>query len=155
MNVSKKNYTEKRTFHLSGKLDEQLLKYCAKKNKSTSDAVRGFVEKGLAIESYTEEQDMLRKMIREELMSVQEKQIERLIKLELKSAMASGTALFLLLKFIGDEYSEEASLENILANAKHMAHVHLQQREQSTGEYIKSAKEMVKMSKDITKVNDS
>jgi len=154
LNTSKKNYTEKRTFHITSNLDAQLLKYCAKKNVSTSEAVRTFIEKGLSIESYTEEQNLIRKMIREELQSVQQKQIDRLIRLELKSAMAANTALFLLLKFIADEYTDEASIENILANAKHQAHIHLQQREQSTEEYIKSAKEMLKMSENITKVND-
>lgn len=77
-----------------------------KNNTTTSELVREYVEKGLSVDGYKQDVDFITSIIRNELMAIYniddikavvEHQIERAIKMQMKTGKVSASAFFLLI----------------------------------------------------------
>lgn len=86
-----------------------------KNNTTTSDLVREYVEKGLNIEGYTQDIDLITSVIRQELTAIYdvndikkiiEQQIERAIKIQIKAGKMSSSSFFLLAQMISVLYDD-------------------------------------------------
>ena len=81
--------TTKISIYISEKAYEDLKKLSVKKRTSMANLVRNFVTKGLNVENHDENEEEIRRMIHDELTDVFKKEVERLIKLQVKSTKAS------------------------------------------------------------------
>lgn len=91
--------------------------YAKRNHISGSQAIRGFIEKGLEKDSYTGEQGLIKGYIKAELAADIKPYMERLIKIQAKSMRTSAAALMTTVKAISDNYIDPAEPEEILANA--------------------------------------
>ena len=103
-------------------------KLAAKNHTTTSDLVRGYVEKGLSIEGSREDIDFIARIIRQEITAVYHvdeiKEIadhdtDRLAKMLMKIGKINGAVFFLLIKVLMNLVSEgsEDSFDQILSEA--------------------------------------
>ncbi|WP_317367393.1 hypothetical protein [uncultured Tyzzerella sp.] len=107
---------------------EQLEKYANKHhNGNVSMAIREFIDKGLAINSYSEEITFLRQMINEELETTLDPYMNRLIAICSKGAIMSASSHFALgdalSKFVEPRY--RVSLEEALTENKKKGYVYI------------------------------
>lgn len=81
----------------------------AKTHTTTSELVRGFVEKGLNVDGYKEDIDFIASIIRQEFMAVYhiedikavvEQQTNRIAKMHMKSGKMDAASFFLLVKVL-------------------------------------------------------
>ena len=102
---------------------QNLTKYAIKSGRPLAEIVRGFIDKGMNIEGYREEIDLIRKNIREEINAILKPQTERLIKLFLKGGIAGTAGYFLnaaaLSEFVVPERQRE--FEDVLIRAKKLS----------------------------------
>lgn len=80
-----------------------------KNHTTTSELVRGFVEKGLSVDGYKEDIDLISSIIRQEftavyhiedIKAVVEQQTNRIAKMHMKSGKIDAAAFFLLVKVL-------------------------------------------------------
>ncbi|MFI3238749.1 MAG: hypothetical protein R3Y47_12125 [Lachnospiraceae bacterium] len=85
---------------------EQIKKLAVSNNLNVSEQVRAFIEKGLNIDGHKQDTDFITGIIRQELMAIYnlddikgvvEHQIERVVKMQMKTGKVSSSAFFLLL----------------------------------------------------------
>jgi hypothetical protein len=133
---------------------EKLVKYTAKNKITISEAVRRFTDKGLSIESYAAEQDMIRKFLREELEAVLASQMERLIKLQVRTTKVSAAGFFALADMIRESSPSDATAVNIIANAFKEAYGYMKQKNITAADCKKEAAEVIGASKNLKKVSD-
>lgn len=107
---------------------EQLEKYANKyHNGNVSMAIREFIDKGLAVNSYSEEITFLRQMINEELETTIDPYMNRLIAICSKGAIMSASSHFALgdalSKFVEPRY--RVALEEALTENKKKGYVYI------------------------------
>ena len=104
-----KKPTQKRSINFSTDTLETLDKLAAKKQTTTSELVRGYVEKGLSLEGNREDIDFIASIIRQELMAVYhvedikgicDHNTDRLAKMLMKIGKINGAIFFLLIKVL-------------------------------------------------------
>ncbi|MBQ9989814.1 MAG: hypothetical protein IJP31_02560 [Lachnospiraceae bacterium] len=104
-----KKLTQKRSINFSTDTLETLDKLAAKKQTTTSELVRGYVEKGLSLEGNREDIDFIASIIRQELMAVYhvedikgicDHNTDRLAKMLMKIGKINGAIFFLLIKVL-------------------------------------------------------
>lgn len=104
-----KKLTQKRSINFSTDTLETLDKLAAKKQTTTSELVRGYVEKGLSLEGNREDIDFIARIIRQELMAVYhvedikgicDHNTDRLAKMLMKIGKINGAIFFLLIKVL-------------------------------------------------------
>lgn len=147
---------ERRAVVFSRSQIEALDKYAAANHITKSEAIRQFVDKGLSIETYTQQQSEIRRYIREEIENVLpmiiKPYMERLIKMQANATRTAAAGLMSTISVIADDYADQATPEEILANAfKLSAHI-LKTRPKSDAEYLAEAHEW--LSADVAKPND-
>lgn len=101
-----KDDENKRSIRFEASTMAELKKLSALRNVYVSDLVREFVKKGLAINSYQEDTDLIREIVREELKNVLEPQINRIVKMLMKIGKVSA----------GTMYSNLSVIQHIVAS---------------------------------------
>jgi hypothetical protein len=149
------NAAEVVTFRLPKDTLEAVNKYSAKNHITFSETVRRFIEKGLSIETYTEEQTQIRLYIRDELEIVTAKQNDRIIRILLKAAKSSATAMYACIAALADYFADDATYENVVAQALHQSAIYMRQKEEPFEKYLKEAKEMIHGAEQIGRVDDN
>ncbi len=88
---------------------EQIKKLAVANNIGIAEQLRQFIEKGLAVEGYSQNIDFIASIIRQELMAVYhledikavvEQQTNRIAKMHMKSGKVDAAAFFLLIKVL-------------------------------------------------------
>ena len=120
--------SQKRSINFTPDMLEALDKLAATKHTTTSELVRGFVEKGLGVDGYRQDIDFITQIIRQEIQSVirmedfekvVQKNTDRIAKMQMKSGKISAAAFFLLIKGLINLSNEGTELvfEQMLADA--------------------------------------
>lgn len=147
---------ERRAVVLSREQIEALERYAATKHITRSEAIRQFVEQGLSLESYKQQQTEIRKYIREEIETVLPNIIkpymERLIKMQANATRTSAAGLMSTISVIADNYIDTTTPEEILARALKLSTHILKTRPKSDEEYLAEAHEW--LSADLSRPND-
>lgn len=154
MNKNPKLQAKQLSICLSPVTYESLKKLSAQQHKPLAVIVRNFVEKGMSVEGFTVEEENIRKFIREELKAVQDKELDRLIRLTLKATISSSTMMYASTAVLADIYADETNLENIIARAHKQAHAYMKMKEQSFEKHIEEARELIAAAKKITEFDD-
>lgn len=145
-----------RSVVLTDELLDTLNRYAAKNHITGSQAIRQFVEQGLSLESYKQQQTEIRKYIREEIETVLPNIIkpymERLIKMQANATRTSAAGLMSTISVIADNYIDTTTPEEILARALKLSTHILKTRPKSDEEYLAEAHEW--LSADLSKPND-
>lgn len=89
-----KDEENKRSIRFEASTMKELKKLAALRNIYVSDIVREFVKKGLAINSYKEDTELIREIVREELKNVLEPQINRIVKMLMKIGKVSAGTMY-------------------------------------------------------------
>lgn len=132
-----------RSVVLSNELVESLNKYAAQKRTTVSEAIRGFIEQGLSIETYNTEQSKIRGYIREEIETTITPYLERLIKMQAKATRASAIAMTTVIGMLTENYTDGRTHEEILARASKFASIYLKTNVRTDEEYLKEAKDLL------------
>ena len=99
----------KRSVNFPVEMLKTLDRLAAKEHTTTSELVRRFVEKGLAVDGYKDDVDFIAGIIRQELLSIYhledikavvEQQTNRIAKMHMKSGKIDAAAFFLLIKVL-------------------------------------------------------
>lgn len=153
--MEKKENLERVTICLPQKTCESIKLLASKKHLSFSNVVRSFIEEGLSVNAYSEHLETIRQMIHDEMQIVAKNEIERVIKMQAKSTMASGISMFTVLALLAEQFSDEASMERLLANASKQAHKYMKQKEKTDIEYLSDAKVINNMISEVVNVDDN
>ena len=123
-----KKPTQKRSINFTTETLETLDKLAAKNHTTTSELVRGYVEKGLSIEGSREDIDFIARIIRQEITAVYhvdeikaiaDHDTDRLAKLLMKIGKINGAIFFLLIKVLMNLANEgsEDDFDQMLSEA--------------------------------------
>ena len=141
-----------RSVMLSKETAGALTRYAQRNYISGSEAIRRFVEKGLNMDSYTSEQEVIRNYIKSELAADIKPYMERIIKMQAKCVRNSAAALMAGVHVLADSYINEIEPEQILANAFRLAAKVTKEQERSFEDYSMEAHAW--LSGDCTQTND-
>ena len=79
--------------------------------------IRSFIIKGLTVESHDENEEEFRRMIHDEMTEVFKQQVERLIKLQVKSTKASAITMYTGLQIMSESFADDVSFARVVASA--------------------------------------
>lgn len=130
---------------MTPELQDEIEKYALKHHISKSQAIRSLLEKALSQTSLIDEQNQIRGYIREELKITLEyllsPHINRIEELAEVGTKTSASSLLCLISVLTEIYYQEASSDEILANALKMAAKITKEPVKSDEEYIIEAQE--------------
>ena len=122
------------TVKVTEEKEQQLKKYANKyHNGNISTAIREFIDKGLAINSYQDEITFLRRMIREELEATLDNDIKSIRALISKGAIMSASSHFALGEVLSSlvDPRYRRSLEEILTESKKKGYVYIVSKDEN------------------------
>lgn len=96
----------KRSIRFEADTIKEVQKLAAMRNVSVSDIVREYVKKGLTIDSYKEETELIAEIVRQELKDILEPQINRIVKMLMKIGKVSAGTMYSninLIQLISDQ----------------------------------------------------
>lgn len=147
----------KRSICLTPGMVEELKIFASSKNITVAEAIRYLLERGLSLTLFTEEQDTIRRFIREEIETVLpiviKPYMERLIKMQAVATRVSSAALQCNVSVLAENYIDSATPEEILANALRLSTRITKTKPKSDAEYLAEAREW--LSADLDKPNDT
>lgn len=147
----------KRSICLTPGMLEELQIFASSKNITVAEAIRYLLERGLSLTLFTEEQDTIRRFIREEIentLAVTMKQyMDRLIKMQAVATRTSSASLLSTISVLSENYIDTATPEEILANSLRLATKITKTKPKSDEEYLAEAREWLNI--DLGKPNDS
>ncbi len=147
----------KRSICLTPGMVEELKVFASSKNITVAEAIRYLLERGLSLTLFTEEQDTIRRFIREEIETVLpiviKPYMERLIKMQAVATRVSSAALQCNVSVLAENYIDSATPEEILANALRLSTRITKTKPKSDAEYLAEAREW--LSADLDKPNDT
>ena len=92
---------------LTKNMQQNLEKLARKNHRTVSEVVRDLLEKGLEIDGYTQDVDFIAGIVRQEVKSQMAPQVERLVKILMKSGKISAAQYFLMLRLFVLMMSED------------------------------------------------
>ena len=116
------------SFAVTEDMKTQLDKMAVKSHIPTGELVRRFVERGMNIEKSKDDIDFIRRNIREELESVMERHMSRIIKLLIKIGTMSVAMCFFtskLLYALMKPHLDQTSYDTFFDDSKHKAAAYL------------------------------
>ncbi|MCL2076833.1 MAG: ribbon-helix-helix protein, CopG family [Oscillospiraceae bacterium] len=149
-----KKTTHKFSVTLSDRTFENLKKLAASKHITQSELIRRLVNKGLSLESYANEQDLIQGYIREAVDASIGNSTDRLIRLQLKATQSAAICMYACISVLSDSCADEADFENLLANAIRQAHIYMKQKELPFEDYVSQAKKFHGFAREIKNIND-
>ena len=144
----------RRSIALPDDLYETITRQADRRKTSAANIVRGYIIQGLSADYYEQNDDKVRQMLHDEISAVLSSQIERLIKLQLKSTKTSGAALYALISLLSAEFLSEVSAQDLLANAFKQTAAYMKTKEKPFDEYVKEAQEFLASSNSLRKKDD-
>ena len=133
---------------------EDLRKLAVRKHMSMANLVRNFVTKGLNVENHDENEEEFRRMIHDEMTEVFKQEVERLIKLQVKSTKASAITMYTGLQIMSESYADDVSFSRVLASASKQAAAYMKQKEKSDDEYMQDANEIISGMKKVVRAGE-
>lgn len=121
------------TVKVTEEKEQQLKKYANKyHNGNISIAIREFIDKGLAINSYKDEITFLRQMINEELEATLNPYMNRIIAISSKGAIMSASSHFSLAEVLASlvDPRYRRNLEEILTESKKKGYVYITSKDE-------------------------
>jgi len=105
----------KRSIRFEATMMNEIKKVAALRNISVSDVVREYVKKGLAIDSYKEDTNLIREIVREELKDVLEPQVNRIAKMLMKIGKVAAGTMYSNISLIQliNEYDDQVFYEMV------------------------------------------
>jgi hypothetical protein len=139
------NKKQEPTVQITVKVKEPLLKdlqkVARKSGVSLAELVRGYIDKGMGIDAAKADIDFVRQQIREELSAQLKPAVERIVKLTIKSGIASAAGYFLnasaLSEFISPARQRE--YEEVLAESKKLGVYYFRLPSSEVEEFLKEA----------------
>ena len=150
----KKQNTIKISVYLPDRAYNDLKKLSVKKKTSMADIVRNFVTNGLRVENHDENKEEFRQMIHDEMTEVFKKEIERVVKLQVKAAKASAITMYTGLQVISDSYADDVEFTRIVASANKQAAAYMKQKEKSDDENMQEAKQIINDMKKVVRARE-
>lgn len=145
------------TAYLTQDLIDEIQRYAASRHITMNESIRQLIRRGLSLHTFSDEQDTVRKYIREEietvLPTVVKPFMERLIKMQANATRTSAAALMSTISVISDNYIDDVTPEEILANALKLATRITKSKPKSDREYLSEAREWINA--DLGKPNDT
>jgi hypothetical protein len=149
-----KSTNERISVRLPKDTADSVSKYAAKNHITISEAIRRFIDKGLSIESYTEEQTAIQNYIREAVDIALDKPIDRLIRLQLKATKSSTTAMYATVSMLSDHFIDDATYAEVLAEALHQSAIYMKQKEEPFEAYLSEARKLIEGARKIGTIKD-
>lgn len=100
----------KRSIRFEAETMREVQKMAALRNVTVSDVIREYVKKGLTIDSYKEDTDLIREIVREELKDVLAPQVNRIVKMLMKIGKVAAGTMYTninLIQTISDQGQQE------------------------------------------------
>lgn len=133
---------------------EDLRKLAVRKHMSMAGIVRSFVADGLTVESHDENKEDFRRMIHDELTDVFKKEIERLIKLQVKSTKASSITMYTGLQIMSESFADDVSFARVVASASKQAAAYMKLKEKTDDEYMQDTNEILNGMKKVVRTGE-
>ena len=152
--------SQKRPINFNPDTLHTLDKLAAQQHTTTSELVRGFVEKGLAVEGYRQDIDFIAQIIRQEIQSVirmedfeksMQKNTDRIAKMEMKSGKINAAAFFLLIKVLVSLSNEgsEIVFEQMLADAVGLGVDYMQQKDFQINAFLQDSDNLKRLADNL------
>jgi len=134
----KEKRTQKRSVTFSVDTLEQLDKLAIRKRTTTAELVRGFVEKGLSVDGYKEDIDLIATVVRQEVKGQLDTQIDRLAKMLMKTGKISAGLYYLVLKLLLRQFgaTKSQSLKELATETRKMGVKYMQLRDYQINDYL-------------------
>ena len=146
----------KRSVCLSSGMLDELQRFASGRNITVAQAIRYLLERGLSLTMFTEEQETIRRFIREEIQTVMpivmKQYMDRLIAMPAVASRTSAAALQCNVAVLAENYIDSATPEEILANALRQSCRITKTRPKSDDEYLREAHEW--LNSDLDAPND-
>lgn len=138
MAAAKEKRTQKRSVTFSVDILEQLDKLAIRNRTTTSELVRGYVEKGLSIDGHKENIDLIATIVRQEVKSQLDVQIDRLAKMNMKVGKISAGLYYLILKLLIKQFgaTRSQSLKELATETRKMGVKYMQMKDYQINEYL-------------------
>lgn len=138
MAASKEKRTQKRSVAFPVDMLEQLDKLAIRQRTTTSDLVRGYVEKGLAIDGHKDDMDLIATIVRQEIKSQLDVQIDRLAKMNMKIGKISAGLYYLIMKLLLKQYGSTRSqgLKELATETRKMGVRYMQMKDYQINDYL-------------------
>ena len=146
--------TTKGSIYISERAYEDLKKLSVKKRTSMANLVRNFVTKGLNVENHDENEEEFRRMIHDEMTEVIKQEVERLIKLQVKSTKASAITMYTGLQIMSESFADDVSFARVVASASKQAAAYMKQKEKSDDEYMQDTNEILNGMKKVVRAGE-
>lgn len=95
MNPRAKNYKVKLSFDVTGEMNDNLEKMAVKQNRTKAELLREYIERGMDVDGLVGQEQLLRKIIRQELDNKLEGYLKRIVSICVKGSITSAAAYFL------------------------------------------------------------
>ena len=122
---------------------ERIHKFARKNNIAVAEQARRYIIKGMSVEAYQNDEEKILANTRAALKEVLDPQIERMVKIMVKSSIASSVNLLYTSMLLSRLCAREArpKLESFMENARHMGIKFVQLGKGSVDEFLKSSME--------------
>jgi hypothetical protein len=130
--------TQKRSVTFGVDTLEQLDKLATRKKTSASELVREYVEKGLGIDGYRDDVDLIAVIVRQEIKAQLDTQIDRLAKMLMKTGKLSAGLYYLVMKLLLKLYGSTHSngLKELATETRKMGVKYMQMRDYQINDYL-------------------
>lgn len=130
--------TQKRSITFNVDTLEQLDNLATRQHTTTSALVRDYVEKGLTIDGHKENIDLIATIVRQEIKSQLDIQIDRLAKMNMKVGKISAGLYYLILKLLLKCYgaTKSQSLKELATETRKMGVKYMQLRDYQINDYL-------------------
>lgn len=148
-----KKPTQKRSINFTAETLEALDKLAARNHTTTSELVRGYVEKGLSIEGSREDIDFIARIIRQELTAVYhvdelkaiaDHDTDRIAKMLMKIGKINGAMFFLLIKVfmnLANEGSED-DFDRMISGAVRLGVDYMQKKDFQINSFLQDTENL-------------
>lgn len=148
-----KKPTQKRSINFTARTLEALDKLAARNHTTTSELVRGYVEKGLSIEGSREDIDFIARIIRQELTAVYhvdeikaiaDRDTDRIAKMLMKIGKINGAIFFLLIKVLMNLANEgsEDDFDQMVSQAVRLGVDYMQKKDFQINSFLQDTENL-------------
>ena len=118
------------------------------------DVIRFYIKKGLKVEYHDENEEEFRRMIHDEMTEVFKQEVERLIKLQVKSTKASAITMYTGLQIMSESFADDVSFARVVASASKQAGAYMKMKEKTDDEYMQDTNEILNGMKKVVRAGE-
>jgi len=136
--MPKKNDKVITSIYLTKDACDRIDKQAAKEHKSRTELIRTYIDKGMEIDGYTQDVDFIAGIVRQEVKAQMAPQIERLVKILMKSGKISAAQYYLTLKLFVQMVSGErlVSLKEMATETRKLGIRYMQFKDHEINQYL-------------------